>query len=64
VNVFEDGLAISIFGAIMLTVATGIVFINMHQPHTVRYDCSISENSPDFPIEVKEACRKLKRNIT
>jgi len=32
-------------------------------PHvTVRYDCSISEISPDYPIEVKEACRKLRAN--
>jgi hypothetical protein len=26
----------------------------------VRYDCSISEISPDYPIEVKEQCRKLR----
>ena len=24
----------------------------------VRYDCSIAEISPDFPVEVKNACRK------
>lgn len=24
------------------------------------YDCSISEISPDFPLEAKEACRKLR----
>ena len=24
------------------------------------YDCSISEISPDYPIEVKEGCRKLR----
>lgn len=24
----------------------------------IRYDCSIAEISPDFPIEVKQACRK------
>jgi hypothetical protein len=30
-------------------------------PHvTVRYDCSISEISPDYPVQVKEACRKLR----
>jgi len=29
-------------------------------PTTVRYDCSISEISPDFPIEVREQCRKLR----
>jgi hypothetical protein len=27
---------------------------------TVRYDCSISEISPDFPPQVKEECRKLR----
>ena len=26
----------------------------------IRYDCSIAEISPDFPIEVKEQCRKLR----
>ena len=29
-------------------------------PKSVRYDCSISEISPDFPIEVREQCRKLR----
>jgi hypothetical protein len=24
------------------------------------YNCSIAEISPDYPIEVKEACRKLR----
>jgi len=24
----------------------------------IRYDCSIAEISPDFPVEVKNACRK------
>lgn len=29
--------------------------------HGVRvYDCSIAEISPDYPIEVKEGCRKLR----
>ena len=30
----------------------------------VYYNCTWAEISPDFPIEVKEACRKLKRNTT
>jgi hypothetical protein len=25
---------------------------------TVKYDCSIAEISPDYPVAVKEACRK------
>jgi hypothetical protein len=37
------------------------LYMAIHYPHvTVRYDCSISEISPDYPIEVKEACRKLR----
>lgn len=27
---------------------------------TIIYDCSLSEISPDFPIEVKEECRRLR----
>lgn len=26
----------------------------------IRYDCSIAEISPDYPVEVKEGCRKLR----
>ena len=26
----------------------------------ITYDCSIAEISPDYPIEVKEQCRKLR----
>ena len=25
---------------------------------TVKYDCSIAEISPDYPVAVREACRK------
>jgi hypothetical protein len=28
------------------------------QHRTVMYDCRLAEISPDFPPEVKEACRK------
>lgn len=28
--------------------------------HSRAYDCSIAEISPDYPIEVKEGCRKLR----
>jgi hypothetical protein len=37
------------------------IYWNYKHPHvTVKYDCSISEISPDYPIPVKEACRKLR----
>jgi len=38
-----------------------VIWWNIENPHmTVRYDCSIAEISPDYPIQVKEACRKLR----
>jgi len=38
-----------------------VIWWNIENPHlTVRYDCSIAEISPDYPIAVKEGCRKLR----
>lgn len=38
-----------------------IAFLVITPPQKARkYDCSISEISPDYPIEVKEGCRKLR----
>ena len=28
---------------------------------TVKYDCSMSEFHPDYPVKVKEECRKLRQ---
>jgi hypothetical protein len=37
------------------------IYWNYTHPHVVvKYDCSISEISPDYPIAVKEGCRKLR----
>ena len=37
-----------------------VIWYNINYPRiTVRYDCSIAEISPDYPIKVKEECRKL-----
>jgi len=51
------------YGAILLGVI-GILFAiwyNYKNPHVVvRYDCSIAEISPDYPIAVKEGCRRLR----
>jgi hypothetical protein len=34
---------------------------NYTHPHiVVKYDCSIAEISPDYPVQVKEACRNLR----
>ena len=49
-------------GAIMVGVtALAAAIIQMtREPLTyVKYDCTIAEISPDFPIEVKAKCRDL-----
>jgi hypothetical protein len=55
--------SLDFYGVLVLGVI-GIVFAiywNYAHPHvTVKYDCSISEISPDYPVQVKEACRKLR----
>jgi hypothetical protein len=52
------------FYSVLLLGVLGVVFAlywNYTHPHmAVRYDCSISEISPDYPIEVKEGCRRLR----
>jgi|688.fasta_scaffold1085281_3 hypothetical protein len=45
---------------LLLTVII-LIFSNFGQNHsTVVYDCRLSEISPDYPIEVKEECRRLR----
>lgn len=42
---------------------TLVIFIGLSSPGmngVKRYDCSISEISPDYPVEVKEACRRIR----
>jgi hypothetical protein len=38
-----------------------IFFVPFQKGHV--YDCRISEISPDVPVSVKEACRKLNAKI-
>jgi hypothetical protein len=50
--------------AVFILAVIGFIFAilwNYQHPHlVVRYDCSIAEISPDYPIEVREGCRKLR----
>jgi len=42
-------------------IAVPTIFLSLPKKgDVIRYDCSISEISPDFPLEVKEQCRKLR----
>ena len=53
-----DFFAVLLLGISMLVFA---IYWNYTHPHlVVKYDCSIAEISPDYPIQVKEGCRKLR----
>lgn len=44
-----------------IVIIGSIVFLIITPAPKVKvYDCSISEISPDYPLEVKEGCRKLR----
>ena len=46
------------FVAILALVACFYIASGVHQ---VRYDCRMSEISPDFPLEAREQCRQMYR---
>jgi hypothetical protein len=53
-----DCYSVLILGIMLVVFA---VYYNYTHPHViVKYDCSIAEISPDYPVQVKEACRKLR----
>lgn len=45
-------------GLVFAGAVSALIFIE--KPKRIVYDCSISEISPDYPLEVKEECRKLR----
>jgi hypothetical protein len=46
---------------LILLIAVFILFIvGLPRNSEVVYNCSLTEISPDFPLEVKEGCRKLR----
>ena len=52
VSIVVVSIALAMFGL--------IIFGNqLAKPYTRVYNCSIAEISPDFPLEVKQECRKL-----
>lgn len=36
----------------------------MYAPKSKVYDCSLAEFHPDFPIAVREECRRIKREAS
>ena len=49
-----------IAAVIIFLIALPIVFLVFPKRTDRIYNCSLAEISPDFPLEVKEFCRKLR----
>ena len=48
---------------LVIFVATPLLFLNMpRKSDVVRIDCTLSEISPDFTNEMRQACRDARRN--
>ena len=46
--------------AIMLPLGFAITYFTLPRHNEVVYNCSIAEISPDYPVAVKDECRKLR----
>ena len=51
------GWVMALFSFMLLMLALAFWPADMRHV-TVKYDCNIAEISPDYPVVVKEACRK------
>ena len=57
--------ALEFYAVIVLGIlgAAFVLWQSISHPHmVVKYDCSIAEISPDYPVAVREGCRKLMSN--
>ena len=52
------GLAFMFVGLLLATV--GLIVVGNQLPGQKVYDCSLAEFHPDYPIQVKEECRRMK----
>jgi hypothetical protein len=50
----------ALFAILFVVAFWALIFSFMPTHSVVAYDCRLAEISPDFPIQVKEQCRKLK----
>jgi hypothetical protein len=56
---WTSDIAVAIF-AIAWFVFGYYFVLTLPKNNTVVYDCSLAEFHPDYPIQVKEACRKVR----
>jgi len=52
------GIAFVFIGLVLAMV--GLIVVGNHLPGQKVYDCSLAEFHPDYPIQVKEECRRMK----
>ena len=46
--------------AVVLLSAIFSILLNTDMHGVKKYDCSIAEISPDYPVEIKNACRRIR----
>jgi hypothetical protein len=52
---------IAIITLIIVCFVIGVIMISVSPKQTGKvYDCSLAEISPDYPLKVKEECRKVR----
>jgi hypothetical protein len=56
---FRNSLLIIAAVAVVVTI---LISTNFGAGRTVVYDCRLAEFHPDFPLDVREKCRKLMRD--
>jgi hypothetical protein len=49
-----------LFAVVVIVILLGAIILNGNMHGVKKYDCSIAEISPDYSVEVKNACRKLR----
>lgn len=54
-------IGIALGGALVLAFMFALIIFGNHiMPRERIYDCSLAEISPDYPVEVKNECRKIR----
>lgn len=60
-NFTKREIVVIIVAVIVFLITIPMIFLSLPKKgDVIVYNCSISEISPDFPLEVKEQCRKLR----
>ena len=53
-------IGVTFIGVGILLAMIGLIVIGNSLPREQVYDCSLAEFHPDYPIQVREECRRLR----